>query len=98
MQCDTTAPEPSAESSGYREPDITRVNETHQNVFTAEQAHQAFEAYAANTSYRFVSSEAVTRAGIEYYRIKYRHNISGGGNRYVLVDNEGTIYEELGIV
>jgi hypothetical protein len=75
------------------EPDLAKVSEPTE---TKADPREAFEEYASNKSYKLVSGEEVIRDGEEVYRIKYRHNSSGGGNSYVIVDKDGTVYQELG--
>jgi hypothetical protein len=78
------------------EPDLAKVLEPEAITGAKVDQRASFDKYAENRSYKFVSGKQIIRDGTEYYRIKYWHNNSGGGNSYAIVDSQGVVYQELG--
>jgi hypothetical protein len=87
-------PQASAATDTPIEPEIVPVADTDTAVVSPQTAQQAFNEYASNHSlnYSFVKAEFLKKqGGIDYYRVKYSF---GSGNRYVIVDGSGKVYDE----
>jgi hypothetical protein len=87
-------PVSSAQTGAPAEPDLVPVAKTTVAAVSKQTAEQAFDEYTNNQSlnYSFVNSEFLkSEDGVDYYRVKYSHPT---GNRYVIVDSDGRIYEQ----
>ena len=87
-------PQASAETGTPIEPQIVPVAETDIPVVSQQTAQQAFNEYVSNQSlnYSFIKAEFLKKQdGLDYYRVKYSY---GTGNRYVIVDSSGKVYDE----
>jgi PBP1b-binding outer membrane lipoprotein LpoB len=92
--------QPQVAVSPDAEPEVVVIDETEVEVDSGQTAREAFEQYASEQGldYDYVSSEQYQENGRTYYMIIYEYDELGGGKDEIIIDSEGKVYREYGII